>query len=100
MITTTNWFIKHARRYLALTTGYGFTRAVTYDNDSSKQEYWNRKRMVYEEKEMLFTEKIGRVITNTFAAITVWPLMMGEDFRRLEFAVTGKDPKEYGIYRK
>jgi hypothetical protein len=100
MTTTTNWFVKHARRYFAVTMGYGFTRAVTFDNDSSKQEYWNKKRMVFEEKEMLFTEKIVRVITNTFAAITVWPVMMGDDFRRLEFAVTGKDPNEYYNYRK
>jgi hypothetical protein len=88
-------FAQNVRRYFALTVGYGFTRAVTYDYDNSKKEYWNRKRMVYEEKERLFTEKIGKVITNTFAAVTVWPLMIGEDLRRLEFAVSGKDPSEY-----
>ena len=87
-------FAKYARRYLALTLGYGFTRAVTWDYNG-KNEYYNREKFAYEEKEMLITDKIGRITWNTWAAVTAWPFMMGEDFRRLEFAVTGKNPSQY-----
>jgi len=63
-------FAKNARRYLALTLGYGFTRAVTWDYNG-KKEYYNREKFAYEEKEMLITDKIGRITCNTWAAVTV-----------------------------
>jgi hypothetical protein len=94
MTSTVIMFAKYARRYLALTLGYGFTRAVTWDYNG-KKEYYNREKFAYENKEMLITDKIGRITCNTWAAVTVWPLMLGEDLRRLEFAVTGKNPSEY-----
>ena len=98
MTSTVIMFAKYARRYLALTLGYGFTRAVTWDYNG-KKEYYNREKFEYEEKEMLITDKIGRITCNTWAAVTVWPLMLGEDFRRLEFVVTGKNPSEYVGHR-
>jgi hypothetical protein len=94
MTSTAILFAKQARRYLALTLGYGLTRAVTWDY-SGKKEYYNREKVAYEEKEMLITDKIGRITCNTWAAVTAWPLMLSEDFRRLEFAVTGKSPSHY-----
>jgi hypothetical protein len=73
---------------------YGFTRAVTYDYESSKR-YYNEKTGKKEEKEMLIVNKLGTISGKTVSAIILWPGMLGEDLARLECALRGKDPKEY-----
>ena len=83
-----------ANIYLNTTLVYGFTRAVTYDYESEKH-YYNKQTGVYEEKEMLIFDKIGRISFKTFAATVAWPVMMGDDLTRLECAVRGKNPSEY-----
>ena len=98
MTSTATMFAKHARRYIALTLGYGFTRAVTWEYNG-KKEYYNREKFAYVEKDMLITDKIGTITYNTWAAVTVWPFMMRDDFRRLELAVTGKNPSDYVVSR-
>ena len=88
------FIIKYARYYVNATLGYGFTRAVTYDFSGTK-EYFNKKSGKYETKEMILTDKLTGVVSRTCAAITVWPVMLAEDFRRLEFSITRKDALEY-----
>lgn len=85
---------KTAQYYVYATLGYGFARAVTYDY-TGKKNYYNKKTKEHETKEMLLTDKLTGIAKRSFAAITVWPLMMSEDLRSLEFAVTGKDASEY-----
>ena len=82
------------RLYVNSALAYGFTRAVTYDYESSKQ-YYNDRTGRREEKEMLLVDKLGTVSSKTVSAILLWPGMLGEDLARLECAVKGKDPKEY-----
>ena len=83
-----------AQYYVNATLGYGFARAATYDYKGTKN-YYNTNTMQYETKEMLLTDKLSRILAGSFAAITMWPLMVWEDARRLEFAVTGKDAAEF-----
>ncbi len=44
---------------------------------------------------MLVLDKIGRVMSKSFAAIIMWPGMLGDDLTRLECRVRGKDTEEY-----
>lgn len=80
--------------YVNTTLLYGFGRAVTYDYEGTKK-YWNKKQERYEKKEMLMLDKIGRVSIKSFAAIILWPGMLGDDLARLECRVRGKDVEEY-----
>ena len=87
---------KWARRYVSATVCYGFARATTYDYDSAKV-YYNHITHTYEHKEMLLADQLGRVAFKSLAAVTVWPVMAGEDLARLECAVRKKDLREYGV---
>ena len=75
---------------------YGFIRSTTYDY-KNKEEYFNKKTRSFEVKEMLFVDKVGRVLVNSMAAVTVWPFMMSDDLKRLECKVRGVDLVEYGV---
>ena len=78
------------RAYFNTALVYGFARAVTYDYKGSKK-YYNDNTRTYENKEMLLVDKIGRVSTNTLAAVLAWPFMLGDDLARLECTIKGKD---------
>ena len=80
--------------YMGSTILYGFGRSVTYDYEGTRK-YWNKKLERYEKKEMLVLDKIGRVSIKSFAAIIMWPGMLGDDLARLECHVCGKDIEEY-----
>ena len=95
MISTTR-IIKTIKIYAATTFSYGLFRALSYDYAGSK-EYFNKKTRKYETKEMLLTDKIGRITHSAFAAITFWTIMMGEDLAMLECKARGKDVDEYDI---
>lgn len=82
------------RRYFTTALAYGFTRSVTYDYQHTK-EYRNKKTGKYETKEMLLTDKIGRICSHSMMALGTMPFMIGEDLARLECVVRGKDPSEY-----
>lgn len=82
------------RLYVNGALAYGFTRAVTYDYESSKQ-YYNDKTGREEKKEMLLVDKLGTVWGKTVSTLIFWPGMLGADLARLECAVKGKDPREY-----
>ena len=90
--------MKRLLRYLHIyansTLAYGFTRAVTWDYSGTRL-YLNQKTEKYESKEMLLTDKIGRVSGRTLMAVFAWPAMLGDDLARLECRLTGKDPAEY-----
>ena len=79
---------------MTATMAYGFTRAVTYSYNGSSV-YFNEKTGRSEQKEMLLTDKVGRVTKHTFAAMIVWPVMLSMDLARVECFVRGKDPAEY-----
>jgi hypothetical protein len=99
--STTSFISKWARRYVGATLSYGFVRAATNEYyDDTKKLYYNSNTRKSEHKDRLLVYKLGRISSNTFAAVTVWPLMVGDDLIRLECAVRGKDPKEYesGVY--
>ena len=78
---------------------YGFTRAVTYDYEKST-EYFNHNTRKFESKHPLLACTFSRTAINTFAAVSMWPLMLGEDLMLLECAVRGKDAAEYGIKKR
>ena len=80
--------------YTNTTMAYGLTRAVTWEYDG-KCRYLNKKTDMYELKEMLLIDKIGRVSWGTLAAVFAWPVMVVEDLSRLECRLTGKDINEY-----
>lgn len=82
------------RVYVNTCLSYGFTRSVTYDFKDTKK-YYNRNTGELEKKDMLLVDKIGRISRQTFAAVFLWPGMLGEDLARLECAVKGKDVREY-----
>ena len=75
---------------------YGFFRSITYDYKKTDR-YFNEKTRSFEVKEMLYVDKVGRVLANSLAAVTVWPFMMSDDFKRLECKVRGVDSVEYGV---
>ena len=77
---------------------FGFIRSVTYD-EKVKSEYYNRNTRSFEVKQMLIVDRIGRVIFNTCAAVTVWPWMLRDDLVKLECRVRDKDSVEYGYER-
>jgi hypothetical protein len=81
---------KAARVYLNTCLAYGFTRSVTYDYKGTKK-YNNQNTGEREEKDKLLVEKIVRIAGNTFAALIVWPGMLGEDLASLECVFKGKD---------
>ena len=88
---------KWARRYVCATLSYGFVRAATHEyHDNGTKLYYNRHTRESEHKERLLVDKLGRLSSNTIAAVTVWPLMVSDDLICLECAVRGKDPIEYG----
>ena len=87
---------KFLKYYAGGTLLYGFVRSTTYDF-KPKGEYYNWKTHSYETKDILLVDCVKRVTANTVAAVTVWPLMLNDDIVRLECAVYGKDPREYGI---
>jgi hypothetical protein len=87
---------KFVKYYASATLLYGFVRSVTYDFKPTG-EYYNWKTHSYETKDILLVDCVKRVTANTAAAVTVWPLMLNDDIVRLECAVYGKDPREYGI---
>jgi hypothetical protein len=76
--------------YVNTTLLYGFGRAVTYDYEGTGK-YWNNKHERYELKEMLVLDKISRVMSKSFAAIIMWPVMFGDDLTRLECHARGKN---------
>ena len=82
------------RAYVHTTMAYGFTRAVTY-TDESQDRYYNAKTGIYELKDMLLIDKFGTVMAGSLAAIFMWPPMLWQDLTRLECAVRGKDAREY-----
>lgn len=91
-----DWLVlkRIARMYFNTCLAYGFTRAVTYDYQSTKK-YYNEITDRREEKDMLIVDKIGCITGKTCAALFLWPGMLGEDLGRLECAVKGKDAREY-----
>ena len=89
-------FIKGMRVYAMITLSYGLVRSVSYDYNG-KKEYHNRKTKEYVIKDMLLTDKIGRITGSAAAAMIVWPSMLGEDLARLECKVRGKDIEEYDL---
>lgn len=89
-------FMKGMRVYTMLTFSYGLVRSISYDY-CGKKEYHNRKTKEYVIKDMLLTDKIGRITGSAAAAMIVWPSMLGEDLARLECKVRGKDAEEYDL---
>jgi hypothetical protein len=82
--------------YACGTVMYGFIRSTTYDYKKTER-YFNEKTRSFEVKEMLYVDKAGRVLFNSLAAVTVWPFMVLDDFKRLECKVRGVDSEEYGV---
>ncbi len=80
--------------YVSTTLAYGFTRAVSYKYENSK-EYYNSNTFRCETKEKLLVDKIGSIVHGSFTAISLWPSMLREDLKQLECAMTGKDMSEY-----
>ena len=80
--------------YMNTTLLYGFGRAITYDYEGTGK-YWNKKLERYENKEKLVVDKISGVMSKSFSAILVRPLMLLDDLTRLECRVRGKDYNEY-----
>ena len=81
-------------RYINLTVGYGAFRALTYEHQGTK-EYYNTKTRAHETKAMLWTDSIGRVFSASIHAITVWPVMLCADLKRLECFTRGLDHASY-----
>ena len=86
--------IRALRVYFNTCLSYGFVRSVTYDYKSTKK-YYNEISGKNEVKDMLLVDKIGHISGSTWAAVFLWPAMLGEDLVRLECAVKGKDAREY-----
>ena len=80
--------------YLWATMSYGFIRSVTY-NWKGKWECYDSVQREMVLKEKLITEKAGGVLLATFAAPSVWPIMIFQDLRRMECAVRGKQATCY-----
>lgn len=97
--TTVNHIAKNLAFYVSGTMLYGFVRSMTYDF-KAKKRYFNERTRSFETKNMLLTDAVGRITFNTIAAVSVWPFMLSDDLVRLECAVYGKDPQEYGIARE
>ena len=91
---TLDWLFTVLDVYLDVTVLYGFTRAVTYNYEGSR-EYYNKNTRKHEVKEMLLVDKIGRITSKTFAAVFMWPRMLHEDLTRAECAMSGKNHLEY-----
>ncbi len=95
---TTQWNIelglKFASVYLKCTALYGFSRAVTWDYDGTK-EYYNARTRKYEVKGKLMVDKAQSVLGGTFSACYAWPFMICDDLTRLECAVKKRDVCEY-----
>jgi hypothetical protein len=91
-----NWLALQliGRVYVNTCLAYGFTRSVTYDYQSTKK-YYNEVTERREVKDMLLTDKIGRICGSTCSALIMWPGLLGEDLARLECAVKGKNAREY-----
>jgi len=86
--------IKSVKLYLKGIALYGFTRAVTWGYEGSK-EYYNATTHEYETKEKLLVDKARGVLGGTFSAYFAWPFMISDDLKRLECVVKGLDPQEY-----
>ena len=80
--------------YVNGTLTYGFIRSVTYDWEGMRR-YYQKSTGTYEKKEKLIVDKIGTVLSATFAAPTLWLWFLGKDLMRLECAVRGKDIADY-----
>jgi hypothetical protein len=80
--------------YVNVTGLYGLIRAVTYDY-SWEKNYFNSKTGNFETKDMLLTDKVGRIAHNAISAVFLWPITLREDLARLECAARGKDTKEF-----
>ena len=82
------------RNYVAFTVTYGFTRAVTYDYEGTK-EYYNKKTYQYEKKPMLVVDNFVRILGKTLDSVVLWPFIVAHDLKRLECFTLGKDIREY-----
>ncbi len=91
--------LRLARLYAPTTLAYGFTRAVTYNYEGTR-EYWNSRTHKYERKEKLVVDKLATVSGGTFAALLLWQGMLGQDLARLECYLKGRDVREYGDISK
>ena len=69
---------------------YGFVRSVTYEWRESR-EYYQQSTGFYVQKEMLFADKAGSVVSGTFGATLFWPSMILRDLMRVECALRGKN---------
>jgi len=87
--------LRLTRLYAHTTLAYGFTRAVTY-NYEGQRDYFNERTRKYEPREKLVVDKLASVSGGTFAALFLWPRMLGQDMARLECYLRGKDASEYG----
>ena len=86
------------RNYVAVTVAYGFTRAVTYDYEGTK-EYYNKKTWKHEKKPMLVVDNLGVILGKTIDSVVFWPFIVAHDLKRLECFAVGVDLKEYGSTR-
>ncbi len=84
-----NRVLRAVNRYVAVTMTYGAVRAVTYDSGKGTCDYYNAHTASLENKPMLFTHAMGRVVGRSFLAMLDWPSLLGQDIARLECAVRG-----------
>ena len=85
--------------YVCGTMSYGLIRATTYDYKGS-MSYYSRSKNSMQHREKLLVEKVCDIMGGTFSAMILWPVFMGSDLARLECAVRGQDPVEYGVVSK
>ena len=87
-------WMKWVRRYVGVTLSYGAMRALTYEYDGT-QNYYDSTKDKFETKPMLWSHTLGRAMSHSVAAVTVWPVMLGKDLARLECLLRGLDHATY-----
>ncbi len=88
--------INFTQCYVIGSITFGFTRAVTYDHESTKC-YFNSCTLRHEEKRMLLVDNLSMITSKTFASMFYWPTMLKKDLQRLECFCTGKSIDEFKI---
>jgi hypothetical protein len=84
-----------ARRYLAATLAYGFTRAVTYDYEDQVFSY-NYGKKSYDGHPLLVADTAALIVLKTAVTPVLWPAILHHDVSRLECFWFDKAPPKYG----
>lgn len=76
-------------RYFAAATAYGLTRSAIVLHNQRLNVY-NYKKKEYEDRSLMFTERLSGVVFGTFLTASMLPFVLVSDVRKIELCARGR----------